>query len=142
LSAEEWSIMRQHDAIVADLIAQPSALAHLAPTVRHHHERWDGTGYPAGLRHRDIPLGARIIAVADAYDTISGPRLYRPTALDPTAAVAEITRWSGTRYDPAVVDALRALYGLPVAEYERSVDALELRKGLAGIELLRRRPRF
>jgi putative nucleotidyltransferase with HDIG domain len=142
LSAEEWAMMRRHTDIGADLIAQHSALAHLAPMVRHHHERWDGSGYPSGLRESNIPLGARIIAVADAFDTISGPRLYRPTAMDAVDAVSEISRWSNSRYDPAVVEALRKLHGLPIPEPPRVLDSIEPAKVVAGFELLRRRPRF
>jgi putative nucleotidyltransferase with HDIG domain len=71
LTEEEWEIMRRHPDIGADMIAQHSALREVAPLVRHHHERWDGTGYPAGLKGDVIPYGARILSVADSFDTIT-----------------------------------------------------------------------
>src|ERR1035437_1443067 len=75
LTKEEWDIMRRHPDIGADMIATYSALAEVAPLVRHHHERWDGTGYPEGLKGDAIPFGARIPGVADSFDTITGPRI-------------------------------------------------------------------
>ena len=83
LTEEEWEIMRRHPDLGADMIAQHSALAEVAPLVRHHHERWDGTGYPAGLKGAVIPFGARILAVADSFDTITGSRLYRKSLMTP-----------------------------------------------------------
>ncbi len=76
--------------------------------VRHHHERVDGEGYPDGLRDEQIPLGARIIAVADAYDAMTQARPYRP-ALPPDAVVAELGRGRGRQWDERVVDALLEL---------------------------------
>src|SRR5216684_7083571 len=119
LTEEEWEIMRRHPDIGADMIAQHSALQEVAPLVRHHHERWDGTGYPAGLKGEVIPFGARILAVADSYDTITGTRLYRRSLMTPLEGVEDISRRAGHWYDPNVVDALRALHGmeaLPLAD--------------------------
>ena len=73
------------------------------PIVYHHHERWDGTGYPAGLRGETIPLGARIFAVADAFDAMTFDRPYS-VAISFEAARREIVRCSGTHFDPAVVE--------------------------------------
>lgn len=112
LTEEEWEIMRRHPDIGADMIAQHSALAEVAPLVRHHHERWDGTGYPAGLRGEVIPFGSRILAVADSFDTITGPRLYRQSLMTPLEGVEDISRRADHWYDPNVVDALRETYGL------------------------------
>jgi len=75
--------------------------------IRHHHESWDGSGYPDGLRGEEIPLGSRIILVADAYDAITSDRSYR-ARLPHSEALAEIRRMAGTQFDPAVVDALEA----------------------------------
>ena len=75
-----------------------------ASIIRHHHERWDGSGYPDGISGEEIPLGARVIAVADAFDTMTTDRPYS-TAMSDEAAVREITRWSGTHFDPVVVNA-------------------------------------
>ena len=83
LTEDEWEIMRSHPTIGADMIEKHSALKAVAPLVRHHHERWDGTGYPSGLKGDMIPFGARILAVADSFDTITGPRLYRQSRMTP-----------------------------------------------------------
>jgi putative nucleotidyltransferase with HDIG domain len=122
LTEEEWEIMRRHPDIGADMIAQHSALAEVAPLVRHHHERWDGSGYPAGLRGDVIPFGARILSVADSFDTITGPRLYRQSLMTPLEGVEDISRRADHWYDPNVVDALRETYGLkPLDLAERPV---------------------
>jgi putative nucleotidyltransferase with HDIG domain len=112
LTDEEWEIMRRHPDIGADMIAQHSALTEVAPLVRHHHERWDGSGYPAGLKGEVIPFGARILSVADSFDTITGTRLYRRSLMTPLEGVEDISRRAGHWYDPNVVDALRALHGV------------------------------
>jgi putative nucleotidyltransferase with HDIG domain len=112
LTEDEWEVMRRHSDIGADMIAQHSALMDVAPLVRHHHERWDGTGYPAGLKGDVIPFGARILAVADSFDTITGPRLYRKSLMTPREGVEDISRRANRWYDPNVVDALRELHGL------------------------------
>ncbi len=119
LTEEEWDIMRRHPDIGADMIAQHTALAEVAPVVRHHHERWDGTGYPAGLKGDVIPFGARILAVADSFDTITGPRLYRRSLMTPIEGVEDISHRANHWYDPNVVDALRELHGL------KPLDVLE-----------------
>src|SRR2546425_12590452 len=112
LTEEEWEVMRRHPDIGADMIAQHSALTEVAPLVRHHHERWDGSGYPAGLIGDVIPFGSRILSVADSFDTITGPRLYRQSLMTPLEGVEDISRRSNYWYDPNVVDALRELHGL------------------------------
>jgi HD-GYP domain-containing protein (c-di-GMP phosphodiesterase class II) len=76
--------------------------------VRHHHEHWDGLGYPDGLRGEDIPFCARIIAVADAFDALTAPRSYH-AVLSVAAALALLERGAGTQWDPAVVAALVAV---------------------------------
>ena len=76
----------------------------VAEIVLHHHERWDGAGYPSGLRGEDSPLGARIIFVVDAYDAMTSDRVYRPR-LSHEEAVDELRRCSGTQFDPLIVDA-------------------------------------
>jgi HD-GYP domain-containing protein (c-di-GMP phosphodiesterase class II) len=78
LSAEEWAAMRQHPLIGAQIVAPLEFFADGAVIVRHHHERHDGSGYPDGLRGELIPLGARIVAVADVYDALTSDRPYRP----------------------------------------------------------------
>jgi putative nucleotidyltransferase with HDIG domain len=139
LTEEEWEIMRQHPDIGAEMIAQHSALAEVAPVVRHHHERWDGTGYPAGLRGDVIPFGARILTVADSYDTITGTRLYRPSLMTPIEGVEDISRRANQWYDPNVVDALRELHGLPPMEV---VDRPEVPRRITSVRVLRSNPGF
>ena len=122
LTEEEWEIMRRHPDIGADMIAQHSALADVAPLVRHHHERWDGSGYPTGLKGDVIPFGSRILSVADSFDTITGARLYRKSAMTPIEGVEDITRRANQWYDPNVVDALRELHGLKPLELQNRPD--------------------
>jgi len=110
LLEDEWEIMRRHADIGADLIRYHPALAEVAPIVRHHHEHWDGSGYPTGLKGEVVPMGARIIAVAESFDTITNKRIYRANRLSSADAIRDISEHSGSWYDPAVVDALRALY--------------------------------
>lgn len=122
LTPDEWEEMRRHPDIGADMIEKHSALASAAPHVRFHHEKWDGTGYPQGLRGESIPLGGRILAVADSFDTITAERIYRRSHMTPLEGVADISARAGRWYDPAVVNGLRALFGLeqlPVSDQPR-----------------------
>jgi len=103
--------MREHP-LIGDRICQSMRnAAQLAPIVRGHHERWDGTGYPDGLAGEAIPIGARIIAVVDAYDAMSTNRPYRK-ALTKEKIVAEIKKGAGTHFDPVVAGALLAMLAL------------------------------
>jgi putative nucleotidyltransferase with HDIG domain len=139
LSEEEWEIMRRHPDIGADMIAQHSALAEVAPLVRHHHERWDGSGYPAGLGGDVIPFGARILSVADSFDTITGARLYRRSAMTPIEGVEDISRRASHWYDPNVVDALRELHGLKPLEV---ANRPEVPRRITTLKVLRSNPGF
>jgi two-component system, cell cycle response regulator len=103
LSPEEWAFVREHPHLGERLLTSVGGvLAAIAPIVAAHRERWDGTGYPLGLRGEAIPLGARIVAVCDAYGAMIAPRPYRP-AFTPQDALAEIQRGAGTQFDPQVV---------------------------------------
>lgn len=139
LTEEEWDIMRRHPDIGADMIAQHSALAEVAPLVRHHHERWDGTGYPAGLKGDVIPFGARILSVADSFDTITGPRLYRQSLMTPIEGVEDISHRANRWYDPNVVDALRGVHGLPPLEV---LDRPQVPRRITSMLVLRANPAF
>ena len=139
LTEAEWEIMRRHPDIGADMIAQHSALAEVAPLVRHHHERWDGSGYPAGLRGDVIPFGARILSVADSFDTITGARLYRRSAMTPIEGVEDISRRANQWYDPNVVDALRELHGLSPMEV---ADRPDVPRRITSLKVLRSNPGF
>lgn len=123
LSAEEWRLMREHPAVGADVVARIGSLSGLAPIIRSHHERYDGQGYPDGLRGKQIPLEARIVAAADAFDAMTSERPYRRRlALD--EARQEMHRCAGTQFDPAVVEALdRALTSSAKGERARPRQA-------------------
>jgi HD-GYP domain-containing protein (c-di-GMP phosphodiesterase class II) len=107
LTEEEWVVMRSHAAVGGDLVARIDAFAHLAPSIRASHERWDGGGYPDGLAGAQIPLAARIIAACDTYDAIVTDRPYRP-ARTPDQASAELQRVAGGQLDTDAVEALLA----------------------------------
>jgi len=139
LTEEEWEIMRRHPDIGADMIAQHSALAEVAPLVRHHHERWDGSGYPAGLKGDVIPFGARILSVADSFDTITGARLYRRSAMTPIEGVEDISRRANQWYDPNVVDALREIHGLRPIDV---ADRPDVPRRITTLRVLRANPGF
>jgi diguanylate cyclase (GGDEF)-like protein len=102
LNPEEWELMKEHVHFGDKLLQPLRNLEHIRAMVLHHHEMFDGSGYPAGLAEEQIPLGARIIAIADAYDTITSDRTYKK-ARPAQAALLEIERCSGAQFDPALV---------------------------------------
>lgn len=104
LSNEELCVMREHPKLGAAILEQSSFLSSAVPAVLHHHERWDGDGYPFGLRKNEIPIEARVLAVTDAYDAIVTDRAYRARRSE-ELALDELRRCSGTQFDPAVVEA-------------------------------------
>lgn len=109
LSDREWDEMKRHPLIGAELIENIPFLVQAIPVIRHHHERWDGLGYPDGLAGEEIPIEARIVAVADALDAMTTVRIYHG-ARTPEQAHEEILRCSGNRYDPQVVEALKGVW--------------------------------
>jgi putative two-component system response regulator len=108
LNELEWTAMQRHaslgERLVARIVQQPAVLA----VVRSHHERWDGSGYPDGKQGEEIPLAARIVAVADAFQAMIEPRPYREPRTRATA-LEEISSESGRQFDPGCVEALRAV---------------------------------
>lgn len=106
LTDEEFNIMRQHCIIATRIIAKIDGLQDAIPAIKHHHERFDGKGYPEGLTGEDIPLGARIVAVAETYDILTSDVPWR-NALSKDDALAEIDLCSGTQFDPKVAAVLR-----------------------------------
>ena len=110
LTALEYDHIKQHPDIGARLTARFPDFSKGTKYIRHHHEKWDGSGYPSGLRGREIPLGARVIAVADTYDAITSTRVYRD-GLGDEFAQEEMARVAGTQLDPEVVDAWFAARG-------------------------------
>jgi HD-GYP domain-containing protein (c-di-GMP phosphodiesterase class II) len=105
LDEEEWRLMRTHPVLGAELLRQVPGLATVAKVVRSAHERWDGLGYPDGLRAREIPLASRIILACDAFDAMTTDRPYN-AARKRDDAIRELEDNAGTQLDPAVVDAL------------------------------------
>ena len=122
LTDEEWAEMRKHPEIGWAMLSQVQMLEPAAQIVLHHHEHWDGTGYPAGIAGEDIPLGARIFAVVDAYDAITSDRPYR-AAQPEGAAIDEILKNSGTQFDPKVVEMLLRVVGHTRAKAEKLMSA-------------------
>ena len=110
LDGRETVLMREHPARGADLLAEIPALRDCAPVVRAHHERVDGTGYPDGLSGSQIPLAARIVAVADAFDSMIGANVYRQS-LPPRVALDILREGAGTQWDRRVVGAMLDLLG-------------------------------
>jgi diguanylate cyclase (GGDEF)-like protein/putative nucleotidyltransferase with HDIG domain len=102
LDAEEWEVMKSHTRLGARILEPLRTLGHIQRMVAHHHEFYDGSGYPEGLAGEQIPLGARIIAIADAYDTITSDRTYKK-ARSMEDALAELERCAGTQFDPELV---------------------------------------
>lgn len=105
LDPDEWTVMKKHPVISAELIEGLSIYSHVANAVRHEHEHWDGSGYPDGLKGDDIPLIARIITGADVYDALSTDRPYRK-AFTREKSLEIIGKMRGKELDPAVADAL------------------------------------
>jgi putative two-component system response regulator len=118
LDDSEWDLMRQHPEIGERICRPLRASQRFAPIVRHHHERWDGRGYPDGLRGEKIPLGARIVSLVDAFDAMTHDRPYRQATSVPKA-ITELWREAGHQFD-------RALLPLLVAELERDDDRAQL----------------
>ena len=104
LKQDEYDQVKQHVIIGADILSAVAFPGPLALLVRHHHENWDGTGYPDRLRGADIPIGARVLAIVDCYDALTSDRPYR-RALSHVCAVAMIDERRGTMYDPEIADA-------------------------------------
>ncbi len=104
LTEDEFRLIAKHPVIGSEILRDVDFLGEAKLVVRHHHERWDGTGYPDGLAGEDIPLPARVFSVADALDALTTDRPYRP-ASSWEAARVEIRAGSGTQFDPAVIEA-------------------------------------
>jgi len=104
LTPPEWAEIRLHPYIGGQLCKRVSFLNHAYPIVYHHHERFDGQGYPDGLRREEIPIGARIVSIADAFDAMTTQRPYR-AAMSQAQAIRELRRGAGRQWDPQLVDA-------------------------------------
>lgn len=123
LTAQEYAMVKQHPPVGGAILEGIGELEDIIPGVLHHHERLDGKGYPAGLSGQNIPLFARVLAVADTFDAMTSERPYR-RALSVAVAVEELNRHAGTQFDPVVVEALMGLdpNSLVVELGQRKVD--------------------
>ena len=126
LTDEEYEIMKTHTLIGGEILKDFTLIPHVDEGAKFHHERYDGTGYPSGLKGEEIPLNARIIGIADAFDAMTANRVYRK-ALDMDYVIAELKRCSGTQFDPGLVEIMLELIengSLNVAKtVEKSVGA-------------------
>ena len=109
LSVQEWELIKSHPKLSATIVGHVPSLTPCLPAILHHQERWDGTGYPSGLKGEFIPLEARILSVADAFDAMTSPRPYRGP-MSYREALEELKRCSGSQFDPKLVEAF-----LPIA---------------------------
>jgi putative nucleotidyltransferase with HDIG domain len=141
LTPAEYEIMKRHAPIGADILSVIGFPFAVAPIVRHHHENWDGSGYPDGLSGEAIPVGSRILAVVDCFDALTSDRPYRPR-MDDREALQIISDRRGTMYDPRVVDIFFEMHGAfavssapPVAEQKPSALQAPLRAGADHLEL-------
>jgi HD-GYP domain-containing protein (c-di-GMP phosphodiesterase class II) len=120
LDSTEWDYMRQHTILGERILNAAPALRPVARLVRASHERWDGTGYPDGLAGDQIPLGARVVAVCDAYEAMTADRAYRK-ALSVEDAREELRANAGSQFDPAVVEAFLAATDADAADAPEAV---------------------
>jgi len=136
LTPDEFEKMKIHPIVGAEIIERANFPYPVAPIVRAHHERWNGEGYPAGLRGEDIPIGARILSAVDCFDALSSDRQYR-RALPPEEAIAFVQKEAGHAFDPVVVGVLVEHY----QELERKVKANAGRiKDIASLRITRGKP--
>ena len=123
LTSSEWRTVVQHPRIGQVILEQAAALKDAVPIILHHHERYSGHGYPFGLRGTDIPLGARIVAIADAYDAMTHDRPYK-RAIGHDDAIRELRRHAGTQFDPELVTLFCDLYARRAPSLDATVVAI------------------
>ncbi len=117
LDDEEWALMKKHPEIGADILSKSPHFARISAILLHHHERWDGKGYPFGAKEEEIPIGARIIAVCDSIDAMASKRSYR-NALPLEICKEEIEKNIGVMYDPKVAQVALEIWDELTAEYK------------------------
>jgi putative nucleotidyltransferase with HDIG domain len=103
LTKEDWEAIRAHPRLGANIISNIPKLAPSVNSILYHHERWDGTGYPEGLKSEEIPLEARILAIADSFEAMTSARPYRP-ALSIQEVITELRQGAGLQFDPKLVE--------------------------------------
>lgn len=129
LTADDYTQLRDYPEHGARLLAAYPDLSRVLEMVRHHHEAWDGSGYPAGLEGTGIPFGARVIAVADAFDAMTSERAYRP-ALTPERAAEILCDGQGRQWDPGIVDVFLSSQGLPRRPGSEAQETRQSENGL------------
>ncbi len=129
LTPDEWAIMQTHPIKSAELVSTVSQLQDIVSAVRHHHENWDGSGYPDGLAGEDIPLGARVVLFADTIDAMTTDRPYRK-ALGEAQVRAELIKYRGKQFDPEICEKLLAspLFGLLFVPAQQAFTPIETRR--------------
>jgi len=131
LTPEEYAHVKEHPLHTFRILSKmrfPEDLSAIPLVAAAHHERWDGTGYPHGLKGEEIPLGSRIVAVADAYDAVAEERVYHES-VEPEAALAEIVSRSGTYFDPAVADAFVEFFDREIKTRRRKRTEITRKSG-------------
>jgi diguanylate cyclase (GGDEF)-like protein/putative nucleotidyltransferase with HDIG domain len=124
LTDAEFEKMKLHASVGADILSAIDFPYPVVPIVRHHHENWNGTGYPAGIKGTDIPIGARILAVVDCFDALTSDRPYRPKLSDEDA-LAILRQRRGTMYDPVIVDTFFRIHATAPKEQDRKGPSTE-----------------
>jgi diguanylate cyclase (GGDEF)-like protein len=130
LTNTEFEKMKLHASVGADILSAIEFPYPVVPIVRHHHENWDGTGYPAGIKGTAIPIGARILAVIDCFDALTSDRPYRPRLSD-EEALAILRERRGTMYDPMIVDTFFAVHATTPTELPRQGPPSEVLNTIA-----------
>jgi putative nucleotidyltransferase with HDIG domain len=125
LTDEEYTLIKEHPLMGAKILKNTNSLKHVVPMVIHHHERFDGRGYPSGLAGKSIPLEARILAVADTFDALTSNRPYR-TAFSPEYAYEEILKHAGTQFCPMCIEAFKDIYPELCKIYKNSNKSYQL----------------
>ncbi len=132
LTAEEWVIMRSHSTRGEEICRHLKSMGDVLPIIRHHHERWDGSGYPDGLRGEQIPVLARVLQVADIYDALTSPRPYKP-ALGASEALATICHEADRGWrDPQIVELFLRVHKNVISKMPETDRSLEALRGYVG----------
>jgi putative two-component system response regulator len=132
LTAEEWVIMRSHSTRGEEICRHLKSMTQVLPIIRHHHERWDGSGYPDGLRQEQIPLMARVLQIADIYDALTNPRPYKP-AFPVTEALRLIEQEAERGWrDPHIVKLFMRVHKTVISKLPESDRSLAALRGYVG----------